>query len=134
MIPKDLMKKLTKKDAKILAVACALKAGLHGGLNSVGSVVIHDAGRPWVSLTVASGVTAVQKLREYEDAVQAELKDLRMCKYCGCSAMHACPLGCSWIENRVCSDPRCVEKYEAELAKKASRKGAKARRKKRRAG
>jgi len=129
MIPKGLMQKLTKKEAGILAVACALKAGVHSENNSVGSIVVQDKGRPWFSLTVASGVTAIEKLEELKEAVAAELRHTTMCKYCGCSAMHACPGGCSWIAPRVCSDPRCVEKHEADMAKrKASRKGAKKRR------
>jgi len=124
MIPKDLMTKLTKKEAKVLAVACALKAGLHGGKNSVGSVVIHDAGRPWLSLTVASGVTAVQRLEGKVADLARGLAETRMCRYCGCSEFLACPGGCLWIADRVCSDPRCVEKYEEEKAQKASRKGS----------
>jgi len=129
MIPKGLMQKLTKKEAGILAVACALKAGIHGGKNSVGSVVVHDKDRPWASLTLASGVTAIRRMERVSASIAGALAETRMCKYCGCSECDACPGGCSWIDAECCCDPRCVEKREAERTKrKPSRKGAKKRR------
>lgn len=40
------------------------------------------------------------------------------CRYCRCTDERACPLGCWWVdlEHTVCSNPRCVQRFERFLS------------------
>lgn len=42
------------------------------------------------------------------------------CRYCRCTDERACPEGCWWIdqEHTVCSNPRCVQRFEYRLSTK----------------
>lgn len=37
------------------------------------------------------------------DVATREVQVLRACRECGCTDIHACPGGCSWVEADLCS-------------------------------
>lgn len=53
---------------------------------------------------------AVEKFGDYMKATSVP----RVCRVCGCSQFRACPGGCYWVEDDLCS--ACVGKPAAKKA------------------
>lgn len=47
------------------------------------------------------------------DEIENIEKDVRTCRVCGCTDDHACPGGCYWVEEDLCSE--CVEADEEDI-------------------
>jgi len=47
----------------------------------------------------------------------ADVLELRRCRACGCTNEEACPEGCSWVEEDLCSE--CVPKKPAPKVRAA---------------
>lgn len=53
--------------------------------------------------------------QEEAEAALAEIKDppgVRRCRVCGCTDDYACPGGCYWVEEDLCS--KCMDKAKAD--------------------
>lgn len=56
------------------------------------------------------GKATVEKIREF--AREEGYITVRTCRICGCTDDHACPGGCYWVEEDLCSE--CVGKIKGD--------------------
>lgn len=58
-----------------------------------------------------------ESLKCHDDLDNKPNQDVRTCKSCGCTDLHACPGGCHWVTDDLCSN--CVYKVIVEKGYKA---------------
>ncbi len=73
-----------------------------------------DKGRPFPKsplVTFEDGSQASYQQAWVREARPKPVEDVRTCQICGCTDDHACPGGCYWVEDDLCSV--CAEKFGA---------------------
>lgn len=121
---KKMLSSMPPKEARLLAVAAAIRAGIVPRRPGIASALVTDEtdDRAEFVLVGARGVTHVGELLHWANEVDSMTKDEQLCRHCGCSHAHPCPEGCAWLTEDCCTDPRCVAKLPKSRQPKRARK------------